>query len=79
MGKVNQKQRVIDYIQRYGSITSLDAFRDLGITRLAAVICNLKKEGYAFNTEYVSRLNRYREKVTFARYSLKDEEEAGTR
>lgn len=33
----SQKQMVLDYIREFGSITPLDAFKDLGVTRLAAV------------------------------------------
>lgn len=29
---MTQKERIIDYIKQFGSITSLDAYRDLGIT-----------------------------------------------
>ena len=30
--KKTQAERVLDYIKKYGSITTLDAFRDLGVT-----------------------------------------------
>lgn len=59
------------YMETYGSITSLDAFRDLGVTRLAAVICDLSKEGYDFNRDYESCPNRFGERVHFMRYSLR--------
>ena len=39
--KVNQNDLVIAYIRSYGSITTLEAFRDLGITRLASRICEI--------------------------------------
>ena len=29
---MTQKERIINYIKEFGSITSLDAYRDLGIT-----------------------------------------------
>jgi hypothetical protein len=42
---VSQKKMVLDYIREFGSITPLDAFKDLGVTRLAAVIFELKEDG----------------------------------
>lgn len=39
---MTQKDMVLDYIRDFGSITPMDAFRDLGITRLAAVVCRLR-------------------------------------
>ena len=40
--EVNQNDLVLAYIRAYGSITTLEAFRDLGIARLASRICDLK-------------------------------------
>ena len=34
--KLTQSERVLDYIKEFGSITQLDAIRDLGIMRLAS-------------------------------------------
>jgi hypothetical protein len=72
MKKETNKQRVLRYIRDYGSISSMEAFRDLGITRLSAVIYNLKAEGHKIQTQQEGVVNRYGEKVYFARYSLAD-------
>lgn len=32
--KISQKQRIINYIREYGSISSWEAYKDLGITQL---------------------------------------------
>lgn len=66
-----QKQRVLDYIREFGSISSLEAFRDLGVTRLSAVIFDLKEAGYEFDTKTERSTNRYGERTSCARYSLK--------
>lgn len=69
-----QKQMVLDYIREFGSITPVDAFKDLGITRLAAVVCRLRREGHDIHKEREHALNRYGQKVRYARYSFgKDE------
>lgn len=72
--KVNQRQRIIDYINKFGSITSKDAYDDLGITQLATRIKELKEQGYKFETKWESSKNRYGEKVDFKRYYLEKEQ-----
>ena len=57
--KIAQKDRIINYIREFGSISSWEAYADLGITQLGARIDQLKKEGYEFKTEWESNINRY--------------------
>lgn len=69
---MGQKQRVLDYIGQFGSISSMEAFKDLGVARLSAVIFNLKEDGYEFDTKTEHGKNRFGEKTSYARYSLKE-------
>ena len=62
--------RLIAYLKEYGSITSLDAFKELGNTRLAATIFILKDQGYKFDTENISVPTRWNDSATVARYTL---------
>ena len=68
--KTTQKQRIIDYIQQFGSISSWEAYADLGITQLGARIDQLKKDGYEFETEWESKKNRYGDNTTYKRYRI---------
>ena len=68
---MTQRQRVLDYIKEFGSISSLEAFRDLGVTRLSAAIFKLREEGYDFDVKTEKSVNRWGEKSHYARYSLK--------
>ena len=68
--KATQKQRIIDYIKQFGSISSWEAYADLGITQLGARIDPLKKDGYEFETEWESKKNRYGENTTYKRYKI---------
>lgn len=68
--KIPQKQRVIDYINKFGSISSWEAYSDLGITQLGARIDQLKKEGYNFKTEWESSKNKFGDKTEYKRYYL---------
>lgn len=42
---MTQKEAVLHYLNQHGSITSYDAIENLKVTRLAAVIAQLKKDG----------------------------------
>lgn len=69
--KITQNERIVDYINAYGSITTLEAFVDLGITRLASRICDLAKQGYEFDKKFESSPNRFGEPTSYVRYSFK--------
>lgn len=71
MARITQNERIIDYIAAYGSITSYEAFVDLGITRLASRVCDLAKQGYEFDKKFESAPNRFGEKTTYVRYSFR--------
>tara|TARA_B100000035_G_scaffold177249_1_gene151137 strand:+ start:590 stop:814 length:225 start_codon:yes stop_codon:yes gene_type:complete len=68
------KTRVIKYIKTYGSITPLQAILDLGNTRLAATIFELKDLGWEFETENLKVKNRFGRTTNVAKYSLKSVE-----
>ena len=53
MGTETKEIKVLKYLKEYGSITPMEALKYCGSFRLSAVIYNLKKEGYKFNTERV--------------------------
>lgn len=69
----NKEQRVLRYMQDFGSITSLEAISELGDTRLAATIFELKKKGYAIASTTETNVNRYGENVHYSRYSIANE------
>ena len=51
----SQKTEVIEYIQKYGSISSYEASARLDITQLGARIDDLQKDGYVFEKEWVRK------------------------
>ena len=67
---MNRADRVLEYINEFGSITPLEAFRDLGYTRLSAAIFELKRAGYNIITERKTGKNRRGQLVSYASYSL---------
>ena len=70
MARITQKQRVLDYVKEFGSITRRDGFMDLGIVELPARICELEAMGYRFDRKQETSKNRYGEDVYYTRYSL---------
>jgi hypothetical protein len=72
---MSQNGRIIDYLTRHGSITQLDAMKDLGIMRLGARVFDLKERGYNIVTVMVEDLNRFGEPTRYARYYLKGDKE----
>lgn len=73
MAKEKQTQRILDYMRQFGSITAIDAVRDLGVLRLAARISDLKKEGYDIISEQQAVRNRFGETCYVAKYSERRE------
>lgn len=54
-----QEIAVVQYIRKHGSITQMEATAELGVTRLAAVVCSLKKKGLAIRSEEIKVPSRY--------------------
>lgn len=63
-----QHKLVLDYIIGFGSITPMDAFTYLGITKLATRISEMRKIGIQFGQDYEGGVNRYGIKVHYMRY-----------
>lgn len=67
---MTQKEMIVDYINKHGSITSAEAFSMLGIARLSARIKELRDSGMAISSESVVAKNRFGKKVRFDRYKV---------
>ena len=71
--KPTQNQRIIDYINEFGSITQIQALSDLGVMRLASRISDLKKLGYPVESEMITVKNRYGEECRVKSYRLMED------
>ena len=71
LGK-SQTEDVLRFMREEGSITSMDAIREFGATRLSAIIFSLREQGYDIETHMEVRKNRYGHTVEYARYILND-------
>lgn len=64
------QQRVFDYMVEFGSITTLQAFTDLGESRLSAMIFELKKKGVFISSERKEVKNRWGESRWIKEYKI---------
>lgn len=68
---MTQKDRVLQHLQEYGSITSWKAIMEYGATRLADIVFKLRQEGYDIESEYEKGTNRFGKKIHWTKYKLK--------
>jgi hypothetical protein len=67
------EKMVLEHLKKHGSITSYDAIKLFGATRLSALIYNLRyKGGYNISTTFEAVVTRYGRKTQIARYVLKE-------
>ncbi len=71
--KMTQRQAILKYIEDFGSITPMQAYGDLGITKLATRISEMRKDGMEFHIEKLKVKTRYGKVVPYARYSFPKE------
>lgn len=69
---MTQTQKILRYLNECGSITPLDAMREFSCMRLGARIWDLRRAGYQIDRRMESSKNRYGERVSYARYTLKE-------
>ena len=67
------ENRVLNYMLEFGSITTKQAFEDLGCTRLSEYIRRLRMR-MTIEDEIITGINRYGEKVFWKKYFIKEGE-----
>ena len=70
-----QEERVLEYINKNGSITLLQAIKDIGVLSLSSRISSLTKQGYPIVGKMVKVSNRWGETCTVKRYYMKPNNE----
>lgn len=61
---------ILEYLLTHDYLTSMQAWEMWGVTRLAAIIHNLRKAGYNIETVRVETVTRFGETTNYARYYL---------
>lgn len=71
---MNQCQRILQYMRDHpDGITTWEAIREFGCTRLPARIADLRRDGFMISKEIQTSKNRYGDNVSFARYRLEED------
>lgn len=65
---MSQPQMVLDYMNENGSITSMEAFDKLGVTRLSQQILILRRRGFDIASIWETGQNRYGVTTRYVRY-----------
>lgn len=68
--KVNQMTKIKEHLREKGTITSMEAFRKYGCTRLSDKIFCLRNKGWKIKTIMTETVTRYGDKCDFAIYKL---------
>jgi hypothetical protein len=68
--KQKQTERVLEYMEKHGGITQMEALSECSVMRLASRISDLRKLGYPIESEMVTVRNKHEEKCRVKRYSL---------
>ena len=69
---MKQKDRILRHLMDYGTITSLEAIKEYGCTRLSEYIRQLRLE-YNIKSVWEKGINRYGEKTHYVIYILEKE------
>ena len=69
---MNKTSKVQLHLIEKGSITSWEAIKEYGATRLSAIIFNLRKRGMEIDTEMVEFTDRFGDKSRFGKYIYKE-------
>ena len=65
----SQSDAVLWHLKTYGSITSYEAIKEYGATRLSAIIFNHRKEGYDIDSMPLTKKTRFGRNTTIAKYT----------
>lgn len=68
MNELTQINDVLKHLQEQGSITSMDAFYDYGVSRLSAIIYVLRSRKYIIETIIEKGKTRHNRPAQWARY-----------
>ena len=68
--KTSKTEKVLNHLEKYKTITSLEAIELYSATRLSAIIFNLRKRGYNIITEDLPFVDRFGTKSHYGKYIL---------
>jgi len=67
---MTQNERILKYMDTFGSITQREALNVLGVARLASRVNDLRKAGHPIISEVEVGKNKFGEPTRYARYRM---------
>lgn len=74
---MNQTQAVKEHLMSGKGLTSMDAIKKFGCTRLSDKIYRLRRQGYKIVNVDHEIVNRYGDRTRFVEYRLMEDQEDG--
>tara|TARA_R110000824_G_scaffold4177_2_gene19804 strand:- start:729 stop:986 length:258 start_codon:yes stop_codon:yes gene_type:complete len=68
----SQSDAILWHLKTYGNITSYEAIKEYGATRLAAIICNHRKNGYDIGSLPLKKKTRFGKTTTISKYTYSE-------
>ena len=68
----SQSDAILWHLKTYGSITSYQAIKEYGATRLSVIIFNHRKEGYHIDSMPLTKKTRFGRNTTISKYIYND-------
>lgn len=72
---MNKHKAVLQWLQTHASISSMEAIKSFGATRLSAIIYDLRHRGYDIETVMCDGVDGFGNRMRFARYYLRDSQD----
>ena len=69
---MSQKERILEYLEKNKTITTLESVLKLGITDPQHYIMELRNEGYKITDKWINGTNRVGRKIRYKRYRLEE-------
>jgi hypothetical protein len=67
----SQSDAILWHLKKFGSITSYEAIKEYGATRLSAIIFNHRKDGYNIDSMPLTKKTRFGRNTTISKYVYK--------
>jgi hypothetical protein len=65
----SQSDAILWHLKAYGKITSYEAIKEYGATRLAAIICKHRNNGYDIDSHNIPKKTRFGRTTVIAQYT----------
>jgi hypothetical protein len=67
---MTQKEQILEYLEKNGTITTLECMQKLGVLDLQRPIMLLRNEGYNITDRWIKKMDRLGRKTKYKEYRL---------